>query len=342
MEKLSVIIPCYQVENYIEETIESLLNQTYRDFSIICLDDCSQDHTLDTLHRLSERDSRIKVYANEVNLGIIGTLNKLVELSDSEWIIRMDADDIFEPSRISKLIHKIQEKPFHIVSTSYGYIDFNSRAIPSKRGLDLCTQDKSIKYMALLNSPFPSQALFHRSVFERERFDDEFKVAEDYYFFTKVIKDEAIHVANLPEKLYQYRINPSGLTHTNALLMRQNHFEIAKRYAQHILGKGSDEMNFLEIGLKLIDLNTLNSKTIIHYLQQLFNLKADYCLKFSPDKDELKEINWYTQQYFIYLLYGLFSSSISFYKKLRIALGMSFYILKSFNLQTIKWLIKNI
>lgn len=342
MEKLSVIIPCYNVENYIEETIESLLNQTYRDFSIICLDDCSQDHTLDALKRLSKRDSRIKVYANEVNLGVIGTLNKLVGLSDSEWILRMDSDDIFESSRISKLINKIQEKPFQIVSTSYSYIDFNSRVIPSKIGLDLCTLNKSIKYMALLNSPFPSQALFHRSVFEKEKFDDEFKVAEDYYFFTKLLEDNDVKVANLPEKLYRYRINPSGLTHTNALLMRQNHFEIAKRYALHILGKASHEINFLQIGLKLIDLNTLDSKTIIHYLKQLFNLKTDYCLKFSPDKNELDEINKYTQQYFIYLLYTVFSSTISFAKKMKVVIGMCPYIFKSFNPQTIKWLIKNI
>lgn len=341
MEKLSVIIPCYNVEDYIDQTIGSLLNQTYRDFTILCLDDCSGDNTYEKLQYLSEMDSRIKVYRNNENLGVIRTLNKLIELSNSEWLIRMDSDDIFEPSRVEKLFKKIENEKLDIVSTSYSYIDFNGKEIKQNRELYLCTLNKSIKYMALLNSPFPSQALFHHSVFEREVFDNEFKVAEDYFFFTKVIKNRDIKVANLPEKLYRYRINPNGLTNTNALLMRKNHYEIAKRYARDILGVEAEEMKFLEITLKLGDFRQHKSKAIAQIIKCLFTLKQRFCLEFLPDKNELKEINLYTEQYFIYLLYTLLNSSLDLRKKIGVVIIILPYIIRNFNIKTATWLIKN-
>lgn len=341
MEKLSVIIPCYNVENYIEDAIDSLINQTYKEFAIYCLDDCSTDKTYDKLLALSQKYSRIKLFKNEFNVGVIGTLNKLIELCASEFVIRMDSDDIFEKDRIEKLFYKAKEGNYDIVSSAYSFIDFQGKEIVNKRGLSLCTLDKSIKFMALLNSPFPSQALFCKKIFDTEKFDAEFKVAEDYYFFTKILKHKDIKVSNLSENLYKYRINPNGLSNSNELLMRQNHYNIAVRYAKNILDVSADDMEFLKIGLKLLDYNKYSGREIAKILKNLFKIKNLFLAKYLPSLQERNEIETYTKQYYLYLLYCFVCLPINPFKKV---VGLSsniFTLFFALNLENIKWLIKN-
>jgi len=341
MEKLSVIIPCYNVENYIEETIVSLINQTYKGFTIYCLDDCSSDKTFDKLLELQLKYPQIKLFRNEINLGVIETLNKLITLCESEFIIRMDSDDIFEYDRVEKLLQEAEKGKLHIVSSSYSFIDFRGKEIVNKRGLYLCTLNKAIKFMALLNSPFPSQALFSKQIFDREIFDTEFKVAEDYYFFTKVLKNNDIKVANLSEKLYKYRINPNGLSNSNELLMRQNHYNIAVRYAKNILDVSADDMEFLKIGLKLLDYNKYSGREIAKILKNLFKIKNLFLAKYLPSLQERNEIETYTKQYYLYLLYCFVCLPINPFKKV---VGLSsniFTLFFALNLENIKWLIKN-
>lgn len=339
--KVSIIIPCYNVEKYIDETIQSLQNQTYTDFVVHCIDDASMDNTYEKLLSYSQQDNRIKVYRNEENIGVIDTLNKLITLCNTEWIIRMDSDDIFESSRVEKLMKKANEGPFHIVSTFYSFIDFLGNNIDNKRGLTLCTMDKSIKYMAMLNSPFPSQALFHKSIFEKILFDKKYKVAEDYYFFTKAL-DDTIRVANIPEKLYRYRINPNGLSNTNALLMRENHFEIAKEYAQNIVNIEEKGISFLKIGLKLIKYEQHSANEIKKMFKQMFLLKEKFCRKYSPTSDELKEIELYTKQYFVYTLFIFIKSDASINKKISVLCNLFSEIRQNiFNFKILKWLTNN-
>ncbi len=341
MEKLSVIIPCYNVENYIEETIVSLINQTYKGFTIYCLDDCSSDKTFDKLLELQLKYPQIKLFRNEINLGVIETLNKLITLCESEFIIRMDSDDIFEYDRVEKLLQEAEKGKLHIVSSSYSFIDFRGKEIVNKRGLYLCTLNKAIKFMALLNSPFPSQALFSKQIFDREIFDTEFKVAEDYYFFTKVLKNNDIKVANLSEKLYKYRINPNGLSNSNELLMRQNHYKIAVRYANNILGVSVDDMQFLEIGLKLLDYNKYSGRQIAGILRKLFKVRDLFNTKYSPSPEERKQINLYTKQYYLYLLYSFITSPVNSFKKIIGLVGILPTLFNVLNIENIKWLIRN-
>ena len=341
MEKLSVIIPCYNVENYIEETIVSLINQTYKGFTIYCLDDCSSDKTFDKLLELQLKYPQIKLFRNEINLGVIETLNKLITLCESEFIIRMDSDDIFEKDRIEKLFYKAKEGNYDIVSSAYSFIDFQGKKIVNKRGLSLCTLDKSIKFMALLNSPFPSQALFCKKIFDTEKFDAEFKVAEDYYFFTKILKHKDIKVSNLSENLYKYRINPNGLSNSNELLMRQNHYKIAVRYANNILGVSADDMQFLEIGLKLLDYNKYSGREVARILRKLFKVRDLFNTKFSPSPEERREINLYSKQYYLYLLYSFISSPVNSFKKITGLLGILPTLFNVLNIENIKWLIRN-
>lgn len=94
---VSVVLPAYNAELYLKEAIDSVLSQTFTDFELIILNDGSIDRTEEII--LSYNDSRIVYVKNEKNLGLIGTLNKGINLAKGKYIARMDADDICLPER---------------------------------------------------------------------------------------------------------------------------------------------------------------------------------------------------------------------------------------------------
>ena len=96
---ISVIIPCYNAEKYVEQAVRSIMNQTYKNQEILCTDDCSIDSTLSILERLATEDSRIRIIRHTENKKLIFTLNELVQESKGDYIARMDADDISLPQR---------------------------------------------------------------------------------------------------------------------------------------------------------------------------------------------------------------------------------------------------
>ena len=117
---VSVLMPCYNVELYVEDALTSIMRQTYTNLEIIVINDCSTDNTLSILENIALRDSRIKVISNSSNLKLIDTLNKGVEICSGEYIARMDADDISFPDRIERQVAFLEEKKdYDIVSTQF-------------------------------------------------------------------------------------------------------------------------------------------------------------------------------------------------------------------------------
>ena len=103
MPKVSVLIPNYNTkEEWLKESIESILNQTFQDFEIIILDDGSKT-SLEELIK-SFKDERIKFYQNEINLGVGKTRNKLLELAKGDYVAFQDSDDISLPTRLEKQV----------------------------------------------------------------------------------------------------------------------------------------------------------------------------------------------------------------------------------------------
>ena len=97
---IDIIMPCYNAEKYIEETIQSVLRQTEKNFRLICIDDCSKDATYTILQRLADRDKRITVLKNEENCGIAATRNRGIREGQAEYIAFLDDDDIMPPERL--------------------------------------------------------------------------------------------------------------------------------------------------------------------------------------------------------------------------------------------------
>jgi len=137
---ISVVMPVCNGEKYLKEAIESILNQTYRDFEFIIVNDGSTDKTEDII--LSYHDPRIRYVKNKTNLQIVKTPNKGIKLSCGKYIARMDADDISLPNRLEKQVYFLDNHPdIGVVGTSYHIIDKNGNKLydtihmPQKDGL---------------------------------------------------------------------------------------------------------------------------------------------------------------------------------------------------------------
>lgn len=107
--KVSIIMPVYNAEDYLREAIESILSQTFADFELIIIDDGSTDHSLDIIK--TYHDPRIVLACNEINLKLIPTLNKGLNLAKGKYIARMDADDISLPSRLARQVEFMDHNP---------------------------------------------------------------------------------------------------------------------------------------------------------------------------------------------------------------------------------------
>ena len=100
MVKVSVLIPVYNASAFLKNSVNSILNQTFTDFELLLLDDCSSDNSVEIIKGF--KDSRIKYYQNEHNLGISESRNRLMDLAQGEYLAIMDNDDLSLPERFAR------------------------------------------------------------------------------------------------------------------------------------------------------------------------------------------------------------------------------------------------
>ncbi len=108
---VTVLIPTYNQENYIGPTIQSVLDQTYRNLQIIVLDDGSADATGKVALQYQEKDSRVRVITGEPNVGFSANMNKGFKLTQGEFVAKLDGDDIMLPERIEEQVHFLRQNP---------------------------------------------------------------------------------------------------------------------------------------------------------------------------------------------------------------------------------------
>ena len=123
---VSVLMAIYNCMDTLEEAVDCIINQTYTNWELIMIDDCSTDDTYKKALEISQKDSRIKVFKNEKNLTLAPTLNKCLEKARGEYTARMDGDDVCDFSRFEKEVNILNEKPeYAVVSCLMNMYDEN-------------------------------------------------------------------------------------------------------------------------------------------------------------------------------------------------------------------------
>ena len=129
MERVDILLATYNGEKYLREQIDSILNQSYKDFRLIISDDCSQDNTKSILDEYVQKDGRIIVYCQKKNLGVTQNFEFLLSKVESDYYMFSDQDDIWKEDKIEKCINKIKEENADLVYSDLEVVDENLNVI---------------------------------------------------------------------------------------------------------------------------------------------------------------------------------------------------------------------
>lgn len=209
---VSVIIACYNAEQYIDLCFEGLLNQTYQNFEIIVCDDASTDSSLKKLNEWETKDGRIKVLHNEKNMFAPYTRNRCLEISQGEFCMIHDIDDTSTPDRIEKQVKVLQNEP------DLGFVSGSMAAFVENPGETFTVlknkKEYPTKWDFLWNTPF-----FHPvSMFTREcimsvggyRVAEETRRGQDYDMFMRMYA-AGYKGKNIDEPLYNFRMDAANI-----------------------------------------------------------------------------------------------------------------------------------
>lgn len=234
MEKLvSVIMGVYNIpsKKILCESIESILNQTYKNLEFIIVDDGSTNETYKWLKEISKKDDRIIIGKNKHNMGLAVTLNKCLKMSSGYYIARMDGDDVSDINRLKKEIDFLEKnKDYKLVTCNMNCFDENG-IWSVKKGPEIIK-----KKDFLFNSPINHAGLVtYKDVYELSNFYNEKNYAlriEDYDLFMRMFSKN-IKMYTIQETLYNYREDKDAFSRRK-YRYRINEF-IVRLYGFHLL-----------------------------------------------------------------------------------------------------------
>lgn len=205
---VSIITPTYNCEHFISETIISVVNQTYKSWEMLIVDDCSTDNTFKLIADWAERDSRIKIFQLDKNSGSGPARNLAIQKANGEIIAFLDGDDIWHQDKLNKHVRFMIDNDASFSHTSYGYMSSNG-TVSSK---ELIVSDRAISYKDLLKrTEISCLTAMYNSKKIGKYYMPSIRRKQDYALWLSILKDG--HKA-LPcnEVLAWYRQNPNSAT----------------------------------------------------------------------------------------------------------------------------------
>ena len=249
---ISVLMPVYNCSNYIYDSTISILNQTFSDFELIIIDDCSTDNTVDILKKFN--DERIVLIVKQKNTGITNSLNYALDISKGKYFARMDGDDISNIDRLEKQYQFMEGNPdvvlcgggYEIIKSNYKHpqqgdnfvqnapaatFDVRARVLTRIFGFKGDTRIKTFNpyllHGELLFDLTAHCSFAHPTVMIKSevlkmhklKYNPKFEPAEDYEMWTKL--SEYGKLANIPDILIKYRRHERQTTNTRSLEQKQ-------------------------------------------------------------------------------------------------------------------------
>lgn len=209
---VSVLIPAYNAEKYIEPCLRAVMSQTYQNLEILVINDGSQDKTAAILEELAAADARLKIVHNSENLKLIATLNKGLQLAKGEFIARTDADDISRPDWIKTLLTFLLENP-DIQAVGAGINMFKNDPHSDGRTHFYPLHHNDIIQEMMYSNPFAHPVMLIRSgLFHQNglRYNCQYPHAEDYKLWLEISKIGKL--ANVPKILLDYRLHDNNVS----------------------------------------------------------------------------------------------------------------------------------
>ncbi|ADE13798.1 glycosyl transferase family 2 [Nitrosococcus halophilus Nc 4] len=215
---LSVVMPCFNAQRWVEGAIDSILTQTHTHLELIVVDDGSSDSSVKRIRKIANTDARLRLLTANCNTGIVHALNYGIEEARGKFIARMDADDICMPNRLSQQISFLEQTSCDLCGS--WFVEFGQGIPRTVRWPH--TESALRAAMIFQNTICHPTVMARREVFEQFRYREAYQLAEDYDLFARA--STKFRLANIPEPLLRYRRHPQQATQA-----RRNDMEIVTR-----------------------------------------------------------------------------------------------------------------
>lgn len=202
---ISIIMPAYNAEKTLDYAVRSVLAQTYKDFELIIINDCSKDKTAELIQALMREDGRIRMLNNDKNKGVSVTRHRGVEVAVGEWLAFLDSDDAWVPDKLEKQVVLQRETGASLLFTGSSFINADGKKIDA-----ILHVPERIGYRKLLkqNLISNSSVLIRKSLYQKhESMGD--NMHEDFTCWLKVLRSGEI-ACGINEPLLIYRLSPTS------------------------------------------------------------------------------------------------------------------------------------
>lgn len=228
---ISVIMAVYNGEDYLDQAIKSVLEQSYRHFEFIIIEDASTDSSAKTIKQYADGDERIQIIQNDKNLGLAASLNKGMSIAKGDYIARMDADDVALPQRLQVQCDFLKNhKDYVLCGSNAIIIDAENNTI---RETKLANSDEEIRAMCLFLNPFVHPSVMMRTApLEKMvlRYDESFDTTQDWAFWVELM--DCGKMFNIEKSLIEQRHHENSTSYQKRDRQIQNSVRIQKRYLE--------------------------------------------------------------------------------------------------------------
>jgi glycosyltransferase involved in cell wall biosynthesis len=210
--KVSILMPAYNVEKYIGDSIQSILEQTFSDFELIIINDGSTDKTASIISKFD--DKRIKYLENPQNSGLSFTRNRLIGEASGIYLAWLDADDIALPQRLEKQVKRLDQNPnLAFVASWARLIDAENQ--PTGAYIKSYIPNQYLGALLLfVNYIVQSSVVIRRDKLPEIHYDSAFPPTEDYELWTRILRNHQAEI--LPEVLVNYRVHTTNISHVQS------------------------------------------------------------------------------------------------------------------------------
>lgn len=220
---VSVITPAFNSGRFIAETIMSVQSQTYKNWEMIIVDDCSTDKTRELVLSFQEKDPRIKYYRNENNKGTAYSRNLALRKAKGKWIAFLDSDDIWHPEKTERQLEFMIKNNYHFSYTNYCEIDEDS----NEKGI-LMTGPRCIDKKKMIAYCWPGcLTIMYDAEYIGLMQTVDIKINEEYALWIKIAKKANCHL--LDEDLARYRKRDNSLSSISYLELIKWHYKMFRQ-----------------------------------------------------------------------------------------------------------------
>lgn len=217
---VSIITPTYNCGKFIGETIESVLRQTYQNWELIIVDDCSQDNTKAVVERYLNQDRRIKYFLLETNCGAAVARNKAMEMASGKYMAFLDSDDLWLPQKLEQQIAFMEANHYNFVCTAYEQIDEAGRPLDKI----ISVKDKTDYNGILLSCPVGNSTVMYNVEKLGKFVVPDIRKRNDDALWLQILKKEK-YIYGMFDVLMQYRVRSNSIS-SNKLSLIKYHWKL--------------------------------------------------------------------------------------------------------------------